>query len=130
MRTDNNSFENIGKKMPYAIPEDFFCDMQKKLLAEAEAQQASAASQPAATRKARHIWLGVAGTLAAAMLAGVIFLPRHMSVSSGEETPFMAETTSITDQEYVETTELYYSTMSDGELAQAVAFCDNDIFVN
>ena len=78
MKVDNE-FQEIGKRIPYEVPEDFFEKITEKTL-----QQAKLRDQK--HRKNRILWqtMSVAASLAAALLLGYMILYPDMKSESNQ----------------------------------------------
>ncbi|MBQ3083450.1 MAG: hypothetical protein IJ028_04420 [Alistipes sp.] len=97
-------WNEVGKRMPYRLPEDFFAQNEAELMRRVE--------QPRGRLMRLPIWLG--GAVAAAVLVGVmLWLPMR------EMKPM------ATEQLYA-----YNETMSNEELAGWVEFYEADLFVS
>lgn len=113
-------FDEIGKKTPYRTPDNFFEDMQQKVM-----ERTCGRERP----KKKHRWqMMVSGALAAAaVLAGVLFVAPYLQtrkVPAGAGDMLAVETGS-SDQ-----ADMWIYELSDEELEELVSFSENDIFLN
>ena len=106
----NFDFEEMGKKIPYQVPDAFFEEMQKNVMART------------CTKKPNiHFILRLAPVVAAAaaVLAAVLYLPVH---------DYRMEQVSITQAKTVD--ESWIEHISDEDLQLMSDFSDYDIFMN
>ena len=94
-------FDDIGKKTPYRTPDNFFEDMQQKVMERTCGGQ---------RRKHRLQIMFSTAIAAAAILAGVLFVPSYLRT---EDAP-----------------DKWIHELSDEELEELVNFSENDIFLN
>ena len=99
-------FDDIGKKTPYRTPDNFFEDMQQKVMERTCGGQ---------RRKHRLQIMFSTAIAAAAILAGVLFVPSYLRT---EDAP---AGTSV---------DKWIHELSDEELEELVNFSENDIFLN
>lgn len=94
-------FENIGKNMPYTVPEGFF---QGNVAAiDAKIKGAGIKAKRVRTLIAIASTAALAASLA---IVAMIFRPTHVAYDE------------------------YYASLSNSELSSWVSFCDNDLFIN
>lgn len=111
-------FDDIGKKMPYRTPDNFFEDMQQKVMEHTYGGQ---------RRKHRLQILFSTAIAAAAVLAGVLFIPSHFQpedVTNGTSDMLAIERSSS------DPADKWIHELSDEELEELVNFSENDIFLN
>lgn len=111
-------FDDIGKKTPYRVPEGFFDEMQRNIRKRTYGTHSTS----------RRLWITLsAGVAAAAVVAGLLFVPLHSGQdgSSGDVQVLEAgnrTATALADKWIYE--------ISDEELEELVSFSENDIFLN
>ena len=113
---DKDFEENMGKEVPYRVPDHFFEESQREIWARIQREDA--------LRKRRR-WRIAFSTLAvAAVLSGLLFLPLTLrdkgETRSGSE--LAVDVNSALDS--------WIQNMSDEELERLVAFSENDIFLH
>lgn len=114
-------FNDIGKQMPYLVPEGFFEQAQEQMVQRTGVDK----------RKNSHrIKLIVSATLAAAaVLWGILFFsvpqPETEQLPSGS----LIVSTDL-DYSYSDALDQYIESMPDAELAEWVELSENDIFIN
>lgn len=107
--TKQFDFDQIGKKVPYRVPEGFFEEMQREVLA-----------RTVPPRRRRPYWRIVSALLgAAAVVAAVVFIPR--SYPEQQEAPLTAS--HKVESDWVEQ-------LPDDELKAMDDFADYDLFMN
>lgn len=106
--TKQFDFDRIGKKVPYRVPERFFEEMQREVLAR---------TLPPRRRPYRRIVSALLG--AAAVLAAVVFLPRSYPEP---------QTPPLTASHYVEND--WVEQLPDDELQAMDDMADYDLFMN
>lgn len=112
-------FDDIGKRMPYRVPEGFFEEMQRTV------QKRTYGSKLVR----RRLWMTVsAGMAVAAMLAGFLFLPSSLWQESGggADVPIL----DIGNCTAAAPVDKWIREMSDEELEELVSFSESDIFLN
>ena len=103
-------FEDIGKQVPYRVPEGFFDEMQKNVMERTR--------QPAKRRKLM-LRLSPVILAAAAVLSAIVFLPRHYEPARVEHiSQATAESSS------------WIEDMSDEDLEAMDEFSSYDIFMD
>lgn len=111
-------FDDIGKKTPYRTPDNFFEDMQQKVLERTGGKQ----------RPKHRLRMFFASALAAAaVLAAILFVPLHLETGGipAGTSDMLAVETGSSDQ-----ADKWIDELSDEELEELVSFSDNDIFLN
>lgn len=115
-------FQNIGKQMPYRIPDGFFDKMQEQVMERVQKEEKH--------KKPHRVKLILWATLAAAaVLVGVVFFsgPRP----AAEQLPSDSFLVSVgLDYSYPDAMDQYIESMPDEELAEWVELSENDIFIN
>lgn len=103
-------FDNIGKRMPYSVPEGFFDDMERQILARNLSQ-----SHP---RRHRSMTLrrSIAGLLAAAVVTGLVVM-----IGGRWSAP------STTDYAHVEQA---FDNLSNDDQTYLLSVYQEDIFIN
>lgn len=111
-------FNEIGKRMPYRVPDAFFENMQANLLKRADEEKKR-------RRVFRMRWGGTIALALAAMICGMVFLTSKpdTQVESLPVEEWMAQSTN--DQDVVD---LYIQGLTDEELEEWVEFSENDIY--
>lgn len=108
-------FNEVGKQMPYRIPEGFFERMQKETLAKVEAEKRR--------KKIYRFKMGITTLLGAAAIwcGAMFFFPTSNSEPSqtGMSNEWLAN---------VDPMELYLQQLSDEELEMWIEFSENDIY--
>ena len=110
-------FDDIGKKTPYRTPDNFFEDMQQKVMERTYGGQC---------RKRRLQIMFSTAVAAAAILAGVLFVPSYLQtgdVPAGTSDMLAVDRSSDPVDKWIHE-------LSDEELEELVDFSDNDIFLN
>ena len=109
-------FNEIGKRMPYRVPETFFEDVQAKVL--------KRAGEEKKRLRIRRLWWGGSIALAvAAMLCGAVFFIGMPKEATQEELPLEWVAQNTTDA-----VELYLNDLTDDELQEWIEFSENDIY--
>ena len=109
-------FENIGKQLPYRVPDGFFEESRTEIWTQLQQEKKS---------RVRHRRLiSMAVVAIAAALAGVVYLP--VSVSRQDIKQNANELMVNVNLEI----DNWIQNLSDEELEQMVAFTENDIFLN
>ena len=99
-------FNEIGKRMPYRVPETFFEDVQANVL--------KRAGEEKKRLRIRRLWWGGSIALAvAAMLCGAVFFIGMLE--------WVAQNTT-------DAVELYLNDLTDDELQEWIEFSENDIY--
>lgn len=111
-------FDDIGKKTPYRIPDNFFEDMQQKVMERTDGGQC---------RKHRLQILFSTAIAAAAVLAGILFIPSHFQ--SEDVTNGTSDMLAI-ERSGSDPADKWIHELSDEELEELVNFSENDIFLN
>lgn len=112
----NFDFNEVGKRMPYAVPDGFFDEMEKNVLESLRPGRSSnetAAIHPFTGRSRMRLFL-----LAAAVAVALIFVM--------EATLFKSEP--VTD--YFEGVELAFSNLSIDDQDYLLAVYEEDLFIN
>ena len=111
-------FDDIGKKTPYRTPDNFFEDMQQKVM------------------ERTYVWLLLLECLvlmfstavaAAAILAGVLFVPSYLQTG---DVPAGTSDMLAVDRSSSDPVDKWIHELSDEELEELVDFSDNEIFLN
>jgi len=110
-------FENIGKRMPYEMPEGYMSSLEEKIAAKCTEQK-----KPDGARRIR-LW--TTAIAIAAMLTGVIFVVSQKF--NGASTP---DNYAEVKDGYTEMFDQMLDDMSDEELSEYCDFVENDIFIN
>lgn len=115
-------FKNIGKQMPYRVPDGFFEKMQE--------QMTKRAADDKKHKRQQRMKLIISVTLAAAaILMGVIFF--LATKPEIEQFPSNSLIVSMDlDYSSPDVMDQYIADMSDEELAEWVELSENDIFIN
>lgn len=112
-------FDDIGKKTPYRTPDDFFDEMQQRVMEHTYGGK---------SRK-KHRWQILFSTTvaAAAILAGVLFISPYFQ---NEEIPARISDMLAVEGSSSDPTDKWIHELSDEELEELVDFSENDIFIN
>lgn len=111
-------FDDIGKKTPYRTPDNFFEDMQQKVM-----ERTCGKRRP----KHRLRMLFASAVAAAAVLAAILFVPPFFEEgdpATGTSNMLAIETGSN------DSADKWIDELSDEELEELISFSDNDIFLN
>lgn len=111
-------FDDIGKRTPYRTPDDFFEDMQRRVMERAGVKQ----------RRKSHLKLIVSAVVTmAAILAGFLFVPslRQINDVKSPSSILAVDRSNGTDA-----VDKWIKELSDEELEELVSFSENDIFLN
>lgn len=113
-------FDSIGKQIPYRTSEHFFEEVQRKVMVRTGIEQ---------RRKRRRLRMIFATTfVAAAMLAGILFVPSFLPVDSpSSDIKVLAIDNTTLSADPVDG---WIKNLSDEELEELVSFSENDIFLN
>lgn len=113
-------FDDIGKKTPYRTPDNFFEDMQQKVMERTYGGQ---------RRKHRLQIIFSTAIAAAAILAGVLFVPSYFQA---EDTQGITSNMLAVDRSggIADPADKWINELSDEELEELVNFSENDIFLN
>ena len=108
MKNQEFNFEDIGRRMPYKVPEGFFNHLEESIKVETGL-------------KPRHhhgIWLAIPTVVAAAAVALFLILTRDVPDSN-----------SVTAS-YIHNIEIAYNELSTEDQIYLEEVCDDDIFLN
>ena len=111
-------FDDIGKKIPYRTPDNFFEDMQQKVMERTYGGQC---------RKRRLQIMFSTAVAAAAILAGVFFVPSYLQTG---DVPAGTSDMLAVDRSGSDPVDKWIHELSDEELEELVSFSENDIFLN
>ena len=111
-------FDDIGKKTPYRTPDNFFEDMQQKVMERTCGGQ---------RRKHRLQIMFSTAIAAAAILAGVLFVPFYLRT---EDAPAGTSDMLAIERSSSDPVDKWINELSDEELEELVDFSENDIFLN
>ena len=106
------------KKTPYRTPDNFFEDMQQKVMERTCGGQ---------RRKHRLQIMFSTAIAAAAILAGVLFVPSYLRT---EDTPAGTSDMLAIERSSSDPVDKWIHELSDEELEELVNFSENDIFLN
>lgn len=112
-------FDDIGKKMPYRTPDNFFEDMQQKVM-----ECTYGGQRP----KHRLQILSSVAIAAAAVLAGLLFIPSYFQ--TGDVPNGTLDILAIERRSGSDSADKWIYELSDEELEELVNFSENDIFLN
>ncbi len=111
-------FDEIGKKTPYRTPDNFFEEMQQKVMERTYGGQ---------RRKHRLQILFSTAIAAAAVLAGILFIPPYFRT---EDIPNGTSDMLAVEGNSSDPADKWIHELSDEELEELVSFSENDIFLN
>ena len=111
-------FDDIGKKTPYCTPDNFFEEMQQKVMERTYGGK---------RRKHRLQLLFTTARAAAAVLAGRLFIPSYFQ--PGDVTNGTSDMLAI-ERSNSDPADKWIHELSDEELEELVNFSENDIFLN
>ena len=106
-------FDDIGKKTPYRTPDNFFEVMER--------------TYGGQCRKRRLQIMFSTAVAAAAILAGVLFVPSYLQTG---DVPAGTSDMLAVDRSSSDPVDKWIHELSDEELEELVDFSDNDIFLN
>ncbi|GCB34994.1 hypothetical protein [Bacteroides faecalis] len=113
-------FDNIGKQTPYHTSDNFFEEVQQKVMKQTGIVR---------RRKRRRLQMVVATTFAAAaVLAGLLFVPSFLPVDSPLSDTNVLAIDNVTLS--IDPVDNWIKNLSDEELEELVSFSENDIFLN
>ena len=113
-------FDNIGKQIPYRTSDNFFEEVQRKVMEQTGITQ---------RRKRCRLHMIVATTFAAvAVLAGLLFVPSFLPADSPLSDTKVLAIDNVTLS--VDPVGNWIKNISDEELEELVSFSENDIFLN
>ncbi|WP_077154800.1 hypothetical protein [Bacteroides bouchesdurhonensis] len=113
-------FDNIGKQIPYRTSDNFFEEVQRKVMEQTGITQ---------RRKRCRLHMIVATTFAAvAVLAGLLFVPSFLPADSPLSDTKVLAIDNVTLS--VDPVDNWIKNLSDEELEELVSFSENDIFLN
>ena len=112
-------FNEIGKRMPYQVPETFFENVQVNILKRVDEEKKN--------RRSLHLQWGGLGALAvAAMISGIIFFSAPQIDLPAPDTS-QAEWVTQLDENF-DAVDLYAQGLTDEELEEWIEFSENDIY--
>ena len=109
-------FNEIGKRMPYRVPDTFFENVQANVLKRAGEEKKR-------LRIHRLRWRVSMALAVAAMLCGILFF-----IEMPKEVPQEGFATDWIAQGETDAVELYLRDLSDEELQEWIEFSENDIY--
>lgn len=114
----NFDFNQVGKRMPYATPDDFFAKMQSNIL---DAVQDSSPKVTDAKTKKRHVrkWLWPVSLSAAAAVAAMFVVNMHV----------LTPKPSVVSDD-MQDVEQAFAQLSDGDQAFILDVYQDDVFIN
>lgn len=116
-------FDDIGKRLPYQVPNAYFKELEQKI-ADQTGQKRS---------RNRHRWAYATTLAAAAVLAGLLFLPIHRQGEEEQASGMISEKrTSSSETSYTadyQSVEQSIEALSDEELEEMVGLCSADVFL-
>lgn len=110
---DDFCFEEIGKKMPYNVPDGFFDQMEKTLNERLAAETYAVSKPPVATRK--RLWIASGAVAAAVLLAFVVWTILPKEKNSGYD---------------FDAVEMAFNQLSADDQAYLIEIYEDDIFAN
>ena len=111
-------FDDIGKKIPYRTPDNFFEDMQQKVMERTYGGQC---------RKRRLQIMFSTAVAVTAILAGVLFVPSYLQMG---DVPAGTSDMLAVERSSSDPVDKWIHELSDEELEELVDFSENDIFLN
>ena len=113
-------FDEIGKQTPYRVPEDFFEEVQQKVMVRTGCRY----------RQKRRIRMVISATLAAAaVVTGLLFFP-FSSQTQSTKAPASSALAVEAKANTTDPMDKWINELSDEELEELVNFSENDIFLN
>lgn len=107
-------FNQVGKRMPYRIPEHFLENVQAEILRRADEEREK--------KKNRRMKLRIVSALAAAaVFCGLCFLPQ----TPPEDEPSFTAGAQLAATDFMD---VYVQQLSDEELQNWIEFAENDIY--
>lgn len=111
-------FDDIGKKTPYRAPDNFFDEVQQKIVERTYGGK---------LRKRHRLQVLFSTAIAvAAVLAGVLFVLPHYRVEAPETSNMLV----AVERSSGDPADDWIHELSDEELEELVNFSENDIFLN
>ncbi len=105
--------EHIGKQMPYCVPEGFFESFPDRVMQRIAARKRA---------RRRRMWLGIGTSVAAAMVAGIVFFGGKSGSSLYPSDSYEEVFTNISDK-----MDAYVGRLSDEELNELYDYYAADV---
>lgn len=114
----NFDFNQVGKRMPYSTPDDFFAKMQSDII---DAVQDSSANVTDVKTKKRHVrkWLWPVSLSAAAAIAAMFVVNMHV---------LAPKPSAVSDD--IQDVEQAFAHLSEGDQAFILDVYQDDVFIN
>ncbi len=110
---DKFDFDQVGKRMPYTVPDDLFARLQRRVVQQAQ--------EEASARRSRRRWAWLMGLVPTAVAAAVVAL--LLVVPDG------APRGDGSDQDLYSQVEQAFESLSDEDRAYIVGTYQNDLFL-
>lgn len=94
------NLENVGKRMPYSLPTDFFGQMQANVLAEVEKEEQLKAERKKHRHRARLVRLYLSAAAVAASICLVVVLTQAYLVGDSNHSSAATVNTAQVDKAY------------------------------
>ena len=109
-------FENIGKRMPYTVPDDFFTKLEESVMDEVKVQKSEATALP---ERNKTVIIAIRSLLAIAAAVALFFVVQ----------PTLTKNDTISADDYA-SVELAFNNLSSDDQDFLVAVYENEEFIN
>ena len=109
-------FENIGKRMPYSVPDDFFAKLEESMMDEVKVQKSEATALP---ERNKTVIIAIRSLLAIAATVALFFVVQ----------PTLTKNDTISADDYA-SVELAFNNLSSDDQDFLVAVYENEEFIN
>ena len=109
-------FENIGKRMPYTAPDDFFTKLEESVMDEVKVQKSEATALP---ERNKTVIIAIRSLLAIAAAVALFFVVQ----------PTLTKNDTISADDYA-SVELAFNNLSSDDQDFLVAVYENEEFIN
>ena len=109
-------FENIGKRMPYTVPDDFFTKLEESVMDEVKVQKSEATALP---ERNKTVIIAIRSFLAVAAAVALFFVVQ----------PTLTKNDTISADDYA-SVELAFNNLSSDDQDFLVAVYENEEFIN
>ena len=109
-------FEKIGKRMPYAVPDDFFTKLEENVMDEVTVQKSETTAKP---RRKKTIIIAFRSLLAIAAAVALFFVVQ----------PTLTKNDTISADDYA-SVELAFNNLSTDDQDFLIAVYENEEFIN
>ena len=109
-------FENIGKRMPYSVPDDFFAKLEESMMDEVKVQKSEATAIP---ERNKTVIIAIRSFLAIAAAVALFFVVQ----------PTLTKNDTISADDYA-SVELAFNNLSSDDQDFLIAVYENEEFIN